>query len=577
MSERLAHSITWAYWLLVVALLMVKCYVFDRLIASPETVEWLTTDFLTKGAVAALLALPVALTRSRYPMVILLVLTDIWCIVNIVYFRAYRLFVTWHLLSLVTNMSGFESSIWPFCDWSLLLFPALTLPALLCYLGKITPFRWYETIAVVLISALLSMSGAYTRWQDNRPRLNGEAFSAQWLNPCRLPESLSAPIWESERQPGLYIRFHSILSYPLFIADDVIRSAFPKAPVAWTEEEQIELNKLLRPCGPPEPLQGNLLIILLESFESWLLDSYDAAGQPICPAIKKYISTHEVLYVRDVETQIQYGMSGDGQLMVNTGLYPVSEGVTCVNYAHNTYPNLAHFYPHSAIVNPCKNVWNQRVISAAYGYQRLIEPETDYMFEWNDSIVTDKIIETFTATPSPCCVMGITVSGHMPFDIHPDNIAVADTMPVLFQHYLQTAHFTDRQIGRLLAWADTAQVMQGSTIAITGDHRIFHAWISDEVREYGLRAHLPFGINYAGCPFFLAGPLVSEQEIEHAQQTDIYSTILHAIGQDQYYWKGIGHDLLAPDSVSDGEQNLRRQISDKLIQADYFSTWDKSE
>lgn len=570
MTDRFAHTITWAHWLFVAALLLAKCYVFDRLVAYPESLEWFTHDFLTKGAAAVLLALPIALTQRRYPLLILLVLTDIWCIVNIIYFRAYRLFITWHLLSLMTNMSGFESSILPFCDGSLLLFPALTLPALLCYLGKTTSFRWYETVAVVLTGMLLSIGGAYSRWQDNRRHLNGEAFSVQWINPCRLPQSISAPIWESERQPGLYIRYHSILSYPLFMADDAIRSVLPKEQSVWTEEEQSELNRMLTSPTTPEPLQGNLLIILLESFESWLLDSYDAAGNPICPAMKDYITTHDVLYVHDVETQIQYGMSGDGQLIINTGLYPVSEGVTCVDYAHNTYPNLAHFYPNSVIVNPCRNVWNQRVISAAYGYQRLLEPETDYMFEWNDSIVADKIIETFTSTPSPCCVMGITVSGHMPFDSHPDDIAVSDTMPVLFQHYLQTARFTDRQIGRILAWADTAIVMQGSTIAITGDHRIFHAWINDDIREYGLRAHLPFGTMYGGCPFLLAGPQVPKTHLVHARQVDIYPTILHAIRQNNYFWHGTGDNLLAPSSMPENAL-LRRHISDKLIQTDYFA------
>ena len=350
----------------------------------------------------------------------------------------------------------------------------------------------------------------------------------------------------------------------------MVHSYLLRSDDQWTEEELQELNRLIGPVVPQEPVPGNLLIVLLESFESWLLDSYDAEGQPICGALKNYIASHDVLYVRDVETQIQYGMSGDGQLIVNTGLYPVMEGVACIDYGHNTYPNLAHFYPNSAVVNPCKNVWNQRTISAAYGYRHLIEPKGDYMFEWNDSIVMDQIIDYFNATPSPCCVMGITISGHMPFDLHPDNVAVPDTMPVLFQHYLQTAHFTDRQLGRLLSWADTASVMQNATIVITGDHRIFHAWINDEIREYGLRANLPFGVCYAGCPFIIAGPKVAQRTLQKGLQVDIFTTTLHAIGQSNYFWQGTGHNQLEDYTVSASEGNLRRQISDKLIRTDYF-------
>ena len=139
------------------------------------------------------------------------------------------------------------------------------------------------------------------------------------------------------------------------------------------------------------------------------------------------------------------------------------------------------------------------------------------------------------------------------------------------KHYLQTAHFTDRQLGRLLSWADTASVMQNATIVITGDHRIFHAWINDEIREYGIRAHLPFGVNYAGCPFILAGPKVVSRTLQQGLQVDIFTTTLHAIGQSEYFWKGTGHNLLEDYTASASEGNLRRQISDKLIRTNYFA------
>jgi len=569
------YTSAWIRWFLVAVLLMAKCYVFDVLVAQPDPLEWVSSDWLSKGAAAVIIALLVTFTRRRYPVFIVLVSSDLWMIANILYYRSYRLFITWNVMSLVGNMEGFWSSVIPYCTLSLLLFPALTLPALICCWLEAKRWCWKERLSVFLIGIMLSILGSYYRWKEVKPHSGKESFTFEWINPCKLPKSLSAPVWENERQTARYIRYHSILAYPLFMADDAIRAYTSKQTVEWSEEEQQELNRLIsRQSSAVSRPQGNLLIILLESFESWLLDSYDATGRPICSSLHNYIATHDLLYVYDAETQIQYGMSADGQLIINTGLFPTTEGVTCIDYGTNVYPNLAHFYPHSAIVNPCKNVWNQRTVSAAYGYRHLIEPKGDYMFEWNDSIIMDKIMETFRELPAPCCVMGITVSGHMPFDIHPDPVAISDTVPLLFQHYLQTAHFTDRQLGRLLSWADTAAVMENATIAITGDHRIFHAWINDEIREYGQQAHLPFGTSYAGCPFILIGPKVPRRFIQQAQQVDIFTTILHAIGQDKYYWKGTGNNLLK-DSVCTDEQNrIRRQISDKLIKSDYFSTFE---
>ena len=136
---------------------------------------------------------------------------------------------------------------------------------------------------------------------------------------------------------------------------------------------------------------------------------------------------------------------------------------------------------------------------------------------------------------------------------------------------MQTAHFTDRQIGRLLQWADTAQVMENSVIVFTGDHRIFHAWMNDEIRDYGLKAHLPFGTSQAGCPLIITSPIIdSLQILERARQIDIFPTILDLIGQKGYYWKGFGRDLLDKEDDINDDSQLYHQLSDKMIRMNYF-------
>lgn len=562
----------WGRWLLVVILLVIKCYVFDVMVAKPDTVSWEWTDYLVKTAAAVLLAMPVLLTSYRFPVFIILGLTDIWMIIHIVYYRAYHLFVTWHLLSLIHNMDGFGSSITPYLSLSLLIFPLLSLPACVCFLWKSQRARWYEACLPLIIGPILSIGGSYDRWKKLQDRLDGEAFTWEWINPCIVPKSISADISECERQTGIYIRNHSILSYPLYMIYDAISTRIHRGkPDPLTAEEEQELQRMINPAVSAHPPKGNLLIILAESFESWLMDVSDATQEPVCPALTAYIQTHPVFYVRDVATQIAYGMSGDGQLIVNTGLYPTIEGVACVDYGYNTYPNIAHFYPQSAIVNPCRNVWNQTVVAASYGYRQLVEPQSDNRFEWNDSIVVDKVIETFYRLPSPACVMAITINGHIPFDSSPDPIPLPDTVPPLFRQYMQTAHYTDRQIGRLLAWADTAEVMRNSVIVFTGDHRIFHAWMNEDIRDYGLRANLPFGTGQAGCPLLIvSSEMDSSQIIEQGKQVDIFPTILDFISQKDYFWKGVGHDLLEEPSGDNEEYIIRRQISDKLIRMNYF-------
>ena len=579
MCIRTLNNTSWGAWLrflLVVGLLAAKCFLFDAFVDTGLYIS--PANKISKWAAAILLALPVVFTSKRWPVFVLLGITDLWLIAQIIYYRVNHLFITWHLFTLTGNMDGFWRSIIPYFDFSLLLFPLLTCVAAVCCLWKAAPFRWWEVLIVVVTGICTSFTGSYMRWHYHRPYINGAPFTWEWVNPCSVPQAFFVDVSENERKATHYIHHRSVLAYPLFMAADFIRSWSTRStPAELTAEEEKELATLIQPYTEPEPLQGNLVILLLESFEGWVLDAKDVSGNPICPAMSAFISSHPLLYVRDVKSQIQYGMSGDGQLIVNTGLYPTLEGIACVDYDYCTYPNIAHFFPYSAIVNPCRNVWNQHTMTPAYGYQDLIEPDTDYRFAWSDSTMIDRLIETISASSVPSCVMGISINGHLPFDSSPDKeVNIPDSVPPIIRSYMQTAHFTDRHVGRFLAWADTAVVMQNSTIAITGDHRIFNCNMSDEVRAYGLRADLPFGTGQAGCPLIIVSPQIDTLRIiEQAEQIDIFPTILDFIGQKSYFWRGFGRDLREANlSDEHGNYSVHRSLSDKLIRMNWFENPD---
>ena len=564
-----SHRNTWIRWAIVVVTLLLKSIVFDKLVG----ISW---EILPQCAAAILIALPVVWTERKYIIWLVLGIVDLWLIANLMYYRANHLFLTWQVLTFATNLSGFESSILQYMDCSLFLPLTVSLLSLPCIFFDTIRFTWRECVFIILLCILFSFDGAIHRWLKYR---NG-AYSRltwEWINPCIVHPRLSDHISQFERQPNHYIMHHSIMAYPLYMANDAGKTFLDRSEAPeLTEEEMHELAKIVGPIVSPNVPQGNLVVILLESFESWIMDAKDANGDPVCPELCAYIEKHPVLYTRDLTTQIVYGMSGDGQMIVNTGLFPTLQGVACFDYGYNTYPNFAHFYEQSAIVNPCRNVWNQNVVTHSYGYQRLVEPESDETFAWTDSIVIDQMMGTISVLTKPCCVMGISISSHTPFDRVPDKLMLADTIPPLIRNYMCTAHYTDRQVGRFLAWADTSQVMQDAVIAITGDHRIFTAWQSEEIRDYGLRANLPFGTFQAGTPLILIAPGVTERKVvEQGAQVDVFPTILHSIGQGNYYWKGMGHNLWNEPTGTDDEIAIRKPLSDKLIRMNYFEQYEK--
>ena len=58
----------------------------------------------------------------------------------------------------------------------------------------------------------------------------------------------------------------------------------------------------------------------------------------------KLLKTTNTLFAPNITSQVKHGVSGDGQMIVNTGLLPISQGSAAAKYGNNVFPNIAHFY-----------------------------------------------------------------------------------------------------------------------------------------------------------------------------------------------------------------------------------------
>ena len=313
------------------------------------------------------------------------------------------------------------------------------------------------------------------------------------------------------------------------------------------------LSRICTEVAPPAAPQGHLVFVLVESLESWALDARDKEGREVMPALNAYIREHPVLLCKNVVSQQRYGRSGDGQLITQTGLLPLKTGVTCMSHGGNVYPNFAHFYPRSVILNPYRGVWNQRVTTYSYGYQQLREPDP-LRHKVTDSLVfvwTHEVLET---AQEPTCALAITINTHAPFTSVHASLELPDGYSPLEARYLQCAHYLDRQLGRFLAWADSAACMQNSTIVITADHN-----------------HFPVKDGKGLCPLIITGPAVTRNRyVPYAYQMDIFPTVCAAIGQAEYAWHGFGVNLFHPMPRRIVSPKQAQELSDKMIRNNYF-------
>ena len=188
MVIRILNNTHWGAWLrflLVVGLLGAKCFLFDAIVVLLAAKAFLFDRIVAldmfvspaldyfKWAAAVILALTVMWTDKRWPVFVLLGVTDLWIIAQIIYYRVNHLFMTWHLFTLAGNLEGFWSSIIPYCDAQLLLFPLLTCAAAVCFLWKSAPFRWWETLIALIAGVMLSFTGSFLRWHYHKPYING--------------------------------------------------------------------------------------------------------------------------------------------------------------------------------------------------------------------------------------------------------------------------------------------------------------------------------------------------------------------------------------------------------------------
>ncbi len=131
----------------------------------------------------------------------------------------------------------------------------------------------------------------------------------------------------------------------------------------------------------------------------------------------------------------------------------------------------------------------------------------------------------------------------------------------------------DEGLGILLDKMDTDSV----TLVITGDHSIFNASEIEQFSDYARASRAKFDLEKHNSIVIISSPQITSKTVidEVCYQMDIYPTILHLIGCDDYYWRGFGVNLL--DSTVRHNRPISpyevSALSDKMIRADYFRNY----
>ena len=520
------------------------------------------------------------LTSKKYWVTLCMLFADLLCLANIIYFKSYDLFLTIDDVLLVGNMDGAWTSIEAYLDMRLLMFPLSTL----LWTALPISLKNHNTLNIKIIQwggviFLLSIVG----YVNN-------ILIYDYTDACRIakfsnrPKDIPFTFKKYCRLPFLGLAMHSI-DNRTYVYEQSILSYFPSSVIAFVRDcgKKVELTthdiSLVEKLTNPESNNihieptHSVIIILVESLESWVINQC-IDGVELTPFLNKLTSTQKVLYCDKIKSQTLAGNSGDGQMIVNSGLLPLKHGAACMSFYSNVYPNIANLYSSSYTINPWPHIWNQTVMSKRYGYKQLLEPVPNE--EWQDADVLNASSRAIDNATSKFCLMGITVSMHSPFNRISNRLDLSNHTPDLLQKYMECVNYTDKCIEYFVSCQLNDSTRENTTIVITSDHTIFKSAVLTDFVGYATQQNLSIAAKENYCPLIVYSPQIdgNVQIDELCYQMDIFPTILHLIGCEDYYWKGFGVNLL--DSVARNNRPITEEeafmLSDKIIRANYFST-----
>lgn len=573
-----------------VGMLIFKMLYFDLIWALGSTFSGFQfpLGYITKLGLAALLMLPLLWARRRWYVITICVLLDLLLVANLMYFRTYFTIIPASSYCLIGNLADFTDSVWESLRWADLGFPVTTV-ILLTALSR-TQLKAVITASLRKMALTLGACVAGSGLITGIYLLCKGGFKKAYLDLMYDYSTCGAAVYTI---PGAM--FYEVI----------------KGDVQLTPEIESRIQSWLdaRPgnCYTPpqrDSVPQNCIILLLESFESWPI-GLTVEGQELTPNINRLLKEPHSFYAPNVLTQVKGARSIDAQLLVHTGLLPVSYGAYSYRFIHNEYPSLDKAWKQKygadsraiSFTVDKKTVWNVAVVASDFGYELYDKPEwrldekTGPRGRLGDMSFLQQSLErisddSFWPRDGHTLLQCVTYSGHTPFIIPEESKKVhfSPSVPERLRNFMAVANYTDRAIGAFVDGLRKNPKFDNTMIVITGDHEGLGAdrpaYRRDPIigKDIDPTWHTPLIV--------LNSPVSGRYDGEMGQ-IDIYPTLLDLAGLNDYGWRGLGQSIFDPaykgvaysfykgmngNPDPQTESHLRESydISDLIISTNYF-------
>lgn len=548
--------------------LFLKLILFDAIWCIDTTFasfSYLET-YLSKLFIATLLLLPYILFRSKGVESVILFWLDSLLICNLLYYRTYYTHIPLSSYVLAGNLTDFTESVRDSFRMIDVLLPLSSVVTIFMAFRK--PDRKGSSLirrlpgyfAVLVGTALLNMA-CLSFYGGFHQSFNAIRQSPYLCSSCAPMFTVFGCVYydlteqQQEITPEIDQRIGSWLA----------------AQPAWTPlPDSIETRR-------------NCILILAESFESWVLEQ-EVEGQEITPCLNRLLKEPTTLYAPHVLTQVKGGRSIDAQLMINAGMLPLNSGAYSSLYPDNHYatlPKAMHELKHSRnylLTIDKVSTWNQGAIAYSFGLDTIIAYH-DFrkaeafgthkrigdvpFFEQCSEKISDGEIWKQDET---VFMQFVTYSGHAPFVLpqHLQEISFSDSIPAKAADYMKTARYTDKALGQFVDFLKSRPEYKETLIVITGDHEglaFYRNELCQAPATQGIVSDKPY------TPLIILNSPVGMRYEDVMGQIDIYPTLLQLLGLERYPWKGMGQSILSPTKrglAVGSHMNVEGDASDSL-------------
>lgn len=513
-----------------------------------------------------------------------LLIGDLW------YYRGFKAFLSFHLLSETQNLNNLSSSVISMArpvDMVFLIDVVVMIVLAVVFRKSYKEFSkrkgafiFLFTISLGLVLFFHGIFDFHGRTYDG-PRL----FKTEWI-------------------PYSTMRNLSPIGYHIYDTAEFIKDS---RPYSLNETEKKDIKQWFsykNESLPDNKYKGifagkNLIIIQVESLENFVINN-KYGSEEITPSLNKILKNS--LYFSNYYEQIYNGNSSDADLMTNTGVYPVRRGSTFFRFPNNQYNTLPMMlkdkgYYVQALHSDYGYYWNVEKALANFGFDEFKDCRSFASKDYSGMGLTDgsffnEIANKLEKNKTPFYTFAVTSTSHSPFELRSGFKELKLDKSFDSTHlggYFQCINYTDRQIGKFIDSLDKKGLLDNTVVVIYGDHTGVHKYYSDEIAK--LKPQQSWWNEKQKIPLIIYSKGIEGKEFRiNGGQVDLLPTIAYAFGIDKSIYENttLGRNLLNTSKnfalLSEGEIigkdglskddiehiNKSFEVSDMLIRANYF-------